>query len=86
MLLMPPTTRFHPDFLVAFYLKQLLGVNTILIEAMRRHLCLTRDAWKRVEEALRARVRETAGRKVAPSAAIIDNQPVKTIEKGAAEL
>ena len=35
MLLMPPTTRFHPDFLVAFYLKQLLSVSTIFIEAMQ---------------------------------------------------
>ena len=30
--------------------------------------------WERVEEALRARVREVAGREVTPSAAIIDSQ------------
>ena len=38
--------------------------------------------WEGVEEALRARVRETAGREATPSAAIIDSQSVKTTEKG----
>ncbi len=38
--------------------------------------------WERVEEALRARVREVAGREATPSAAIIDSQSVKTTEKG----
>ena len=38
--------------------------------------------WERVEEALRARVREAAGREATPSAAIIDSQSVKTTEKG----
>ena len=35
-----------------------------------------------VETALRARVREAAGREATPSAAIIDSQSVKTTEKG----
>ena len=39
-------------------------------------------AWERVEEALRTRVREAAGREATPSAAIIDSQSVKTTEKG----
>ena len=38
--------------------------------------------WERVAEALRARVREAAGREATPSAAIIDSQSVKTTEKG----
>ena len=38
--------------------------------------------WERVEEALRVRVREAAGREATPSAAIIDSQSVKTTEKG----
>ncbi len=38
--------------------------------------------WERVEETLRARVREAAGREATPSAAIIDSQSVKTTEKG----
>ncbi len=38
--------------------------------------------WEGVEEALRARVREGAGREATPSAAIIDSQSVKTTEKG----
>jgi putative transposase len=38
--------------------------------------------WERVEDALRARVREAAGRDATPSAAIIDSQSVKTTEKG----
>ena len=37
--------------------------------------------WERVEETLRARVREAAGREATPSAAIIDSQSVKTTEK-----
>ena len=43
--------------------------------------------WERVEDALRSRVREAAGRAATPSAAIpdcsrIDSQSVKTTEKG----
>ncbi len=38
--------------------------------------------WERVESALRARVREAAGREATPSAAIIDSQSVQTTEKG----
>ena len=38
--------------------------------------------WERIEAALRARVREAAGREATPSAAIIDSQSVKTTEKG----
>ena len=38
--------------------------------------------WERVEETLRSRVREAAGREATPSAAIIDSQSVKTTEKG----
>ena len=38
--------------------------------------------WERVEETLRARVREAAGREATPSAAIIDSQSVKATEKG----
>lgn len=36
----------------------------------------------KVHEALRAQSRRKAGRKVAPSAAILDSQSVKTTEKG----
>ena len=42
--------------------------------------------WERVEETLRVRVREAAGREATPSAAIIDSQSVETTEKGAARL
>ena len=42
--------------------------------------------WEAVEETLRARVREGAGREATPSAAIIDSQSVKTAEKGAQRL
>ena len=38
--------------------------------------------WEAIEEALRPRVREAAGREATPSAAIIDSQSVKTTEKG----
>ena len=41
--------------------------------------------WERVEEALRAQVREAAGREATPSAAIIDSQSVKTTGKGGPE-
>ncbi len=39
-------------------------------------------AWERIHDALRPRVRESAGREPTPSAAIIDSQSVKTTEKG----
>lgn len=43
----------------------------------------TRDGtWEYVHTELRARVRQRAGRKAQPSAAIIDSQSVKTTEKG----
>ena len=38
--------------------------------------------WERVEEALRAMVREREGREGTPRAAIIDSQSVRTTEKG----
>ena len=38
--------------------------------------------WKRIHDALRGDVRERAGRKRQPSAAVIDSQSVKTTEKG----
>ena len=38
--------------------------------------------WERVNDALRRRVREHAGRAPEPSAAIMDSQSVKTTEKG----
>ena len=42
--------------------------------------------WEQTEEALRARVREAAGREATPSAAIIDSQSVQATEKGASVL
>lgn len=42
----------------------------------------TKDGtWKAVHEALRAQVRKAHGRKVSPSAAIIDSQSVKSTQK-----
>ena len=38
--------------------------------------------WDRIHEVLRDRVRKQLGRRVSPSAAIIDSQSVKTAEKG----
>lgn len=38
--------------------------------------------WERMHDALRERVRQSAGRPASPSAAIIDSQSVKTTEKG----
>ena len=38
--------------------------------------------WQGVHDALRAQVRLQAGREIAPSAAIVDSQSVKTTEKG----
>ena len=41
-----------------------------------------RGIWQEIHDALRGKVRTAAGRKVSPSAAIIDSQSVKTTEKG----
>ena len=41
--------------------------------------------WEKIHDALRDRVRKKAGRKVSPSAAVIDSQSAKTTEKGAPE-
>ena len=38
--------------------------------------------WKKIHDALREKVRKQDGRKVTPSAAIVDSQSVKTTEKG----
>jgi len=42
--------------------------------------------WKRVRDTLRCQVRRQAGRDKEPSAAILDSQSVKTMEKGASRL
>lgn len=41
--------------------------------------------WQEIHDALRDKARKADGRKVSPSAAIIDSQSVKTTEKGAPE-
>ena len=38
--------------------------------------------WQKIHDALRDKVRVSAGRKKSPSAAIVDSQSVKTTEKG----
>ena len=44
--------------------------------------CFKKDGtWKTIHDSLRDEVRKEAGRKVNPSAAIIDSQSVKTTEK-----
>ena len=46
-----------------------------------RKFCLC-GIWQQIHDALRESVREKAGRKGTPSAAVIDSQSVKTTEKG----
>ena len=44
--------------------------------------CFKKDGtWKMIHDSLRGEVRQEAGRKVDPSAAILDSQSVKTTEK-----
>jgi putative transposase len=40
--------------------------------------------WETIHDALRGRVRRAAGRDEQPSAAVMDSQTVKTVEKGGA--
>ena len=41
-----------------------------------------RGAWQKINDTLREKVRENAGKEATPSAAIIDSQSVKTAQKG----
>ena len=59
-----------------------LGHGVVVFPELARRRRLGDGAWERIEEALRVRVREAAGREATPSAAIIDRQSVKTTEKG----